>query len=231
MRHLPLIVIGAVALLVLGLILVLPGPGPELTGDNLGRMIYLLVLLGVLTFWWGSSRLSWGEIGRDFKYLAYWAAILLGLVALYGLRDDFAYVWRSTLAELNPSNAVATGEGEIMLAAGPGGHFHVQAKINGVPVSMIVDTGASDVALTRADARRVGIDVDALSFDRPYETANGIAYSAPVTLKSVRIEGIEVKNVRASVGTSELKVSLLGMSFLNRMSKMEMTPSRLILRQ
>lgn len=222
MRHLSLLLIGIVA--VLGL---LGWQGY----DSYGRVIYLLVLLGVMAFWWDSSRVSWGQVGRDLKYLAYWVAILLGLVAVYGLRDDMAHLWRSTLAELDPGHAVATGKAQVMLAKGRDGHFHVTAKVNGVPIRMIVDTGSSDVALSRKDARAVGIDVDKLTFNRPYTTANGVAYAAAVTLDSVRIEGIEVKNVAASVGANKMNISLLGMSFLNRMSDMRMTPSRLTLRQ
>lgn len=230
MRYLPLILLGAVALVVLGLV-GLSGAPLSVGGDDAGRLIYLLVLLGVMTFWWGASRWSWGEVARDFKYLLYWGAILLGLVAVYGLRDDFARVWQGMLAELNPARAVATGEREVMLAAGADGHFRVETEVNGVTVKMIIDTGASDVALTRADARAIGVDVDALTFDRPVETAKGTAMVAPVLLERVRIGGIEVRNVEASVGDAGLTMSLLGMSFLKRLSAVEITPTRLTLRQ
>jgi aspartyl protease family protein len=227
MRPLPFILTGVLAGFPAAPALASPDGGIGSTG----RLIYLLILLGVLLFWWGSSRLSWGQVGRDLKYLAIWGAIMLGLVALYGLRDDFAYVWRSMMAELRPDHAVTTGEAEVMLAAGADGHFRVQTEVNGVPIRMIVDTGASDVALARKDARAAGIDVDALTYDRPYVTANGVAYAAAVTLDSVRIGGIELRNVQASVGNEGMSVSLLGMSFLNRLSAVEMSPSRLVLRQ
>ena len=95
----------------------------------------------------------------------------------------------------------------------------------------MIDTGASDVALTRADARRLGIDLERLSFDVPYSTANGTSFGARVRLDRVRIGEVVVENVAGSVVSGELDRSLLGMSFLRRLSGFEFRGNELVLRQ
>ena len=95
---------------------------------------------------------------------------------------------------------------------------------------MLVDTGASTVALDRDTARRVGIDVDALSYDAQVRTANGVASAAMVRLDSVSVGPIERRNVSALVTENDaIGVGLLGMSFLGQLASVEFRGDRLIL--
>lgn len=98
------------------------------------------------------------------------------------------------------------------------GHFWTTATVNGRSVRVLVDTGASAVALTLADARRLGVDVDRLRFDRSILTASGRAAAAPVTLAQVSVAGATVPQVRALVVRAGLDASLLGMSYLGRLN-------------
>jgi aspartyl protease family protein len=96
------------------------------------------------------------------------------------------------------------------------GHYYPHVTINGTVVRMMVDTGASVVSLSAADARRVGIDTQSLQFTGVARTANGTVRRAPITLREIAIEGMVLHDVRASCCvTGE---ALLGMSALERLN-------------
>jgi aspartyl protease family protein len=115
------------------------------------------------------------------------------------------------------AGARAGGGREIVLAAGPGGHFVANGSINGKPVQMLVDTGATAVAMSRSEADRLGVDWKTGQRSMTM-TANGVVPTYQVSLTSVRIGDVEVFNVAASVVQAEMPVVLLGNSFLGRFS-------------
>lgn len=114
------------------------------------------------------------------------------------------------------AGAVPAGN-EIVLPMGPGGHFAGAGSINGRPVQFLVDTGATTVALSQAEANRIGLD---WKHGRPgvSQTANGPVPVYAVNLTSVRLGGVELTNVAAVVLPAELPMVLLGNSFLGRFS-------------
>jgi aspartyl protease family protein len=108
------------------------------------------------------------------------------------------------------------GQGSrIVLTAGSGGHFMTQGQINGKMAQFLVDTGASAVSMSLADAERMGIDYKS---GRPVQltTANGVIIGWQTTLASVRVGDVEVFNVPAVVAAREMPFILLGNSFLTR---------------
>ena len=118
----------------------------------------------------------------------------------------------------------------MILEADRLGHFLVGASVNGRDIEAMVDTGASTVALNAESARRLGINPAPSAFTAPISTANGVVAAAPVTLSEVRVGGIRVRNVAAVVVPDGLlQVNLLGMSFLSRLSKFELSGPRLVL--
>jgi aspartyl protease family protein len=106
------------------------------------------------------------------------------------------------------------------------GHVIVDAVVNGMPMRMLVDTGASFVTLTPADARAAGITSGELVFNRRASTANGPVRMAMVTLREVRLGQLSLDDVPAAV-LENLNVSLLGMSFLSRLQSYEMRGGKL----
>lgn len=105
--------------------------------------------------------------------------------------------------------------GRTLLTADARGHFVTTGTVNGQTVRFLVDTGASAILLSAAEARRLGIDY--LSGPRAgVQTANGRTVVYRVKLDTVKIGDIVINNVDAAVTDSELPVMLLGMSFLNR---------------
>lgn len=119
---------------------------------------------------------------------------------------------------------------DVKIRAQPDGHFYVDAKVNGRTIALVVDTGASMVALRESDARRAGIRLRRGDFDAPISTANGMAYAADVTLRRISIGGINIRNVRAVVIPDErLNISLLGATFLNKLRRFEVSNNILVL--
>lgn len=111
------------------------------------------------------------------------------------------------------------------------GQFFAQGRVNSGSVRFLVDTGASTVALTLEDARKSGIDISRLDYTSVVQTANGRTMAAPVTLRDVRIGGVRVTNVRALVLNEGLHISLLGMSYLGELQKVEVLPEHMVLRR
>jgi clan AA aspartic protease (TIGR02281 family) len=108
----------------------------------------------------------------------------------------------------------------LILHAASNGYVFVDASINGSPIHMAFDTAATMVSLTQADAARIGI-AGSLNYTIPFGTANGRSYGAPVTLREIRIGQLEIDDVKAVV-MPNLKVSLLGQTFLSRLDSYQM---------
>lgn len=169
---------------------------------------------------------------------ATWIALaIIGAVAAahYSELRDFATnaVARSnenTSGASNPIVSARSEPGRVELHADAQGHFKSAIEINGRPINALVDTGATLVALSYEDAERSGIFLSPGDFTHLVQTANGTARVAPVTLDRVRIGSIELRNVSAAVSEPRrLQASLLGMSFLGRLSRLEMREGTLIL--
>lgn len=118
---------------------------------------------------------------------------------------------------------------EQIIHAGPHGHFLVEAVVNGVPIDFMIDTGASHVVLTLEDARKLGLSGN-LNFTQRFQSANGVVRAAPVELRELRIGQFQLYDLEASVNGGPLPISLLGMSFLERLRSYEVARGRLTLR-
>jgi aspartyl protease family protein len=106
----------------------------------------------------------------------------------------------------------------VSLARGNGGHFWTDARIDGRRIELVVDTGASHIALRASDAARVGIHPVARDYTAKVSTANGVTLAALVNLRSVEVGGIVVRDIPALVHSDEgLGINLLGMSFLSKL--------------
>lgn len=128
------------------------------------------------------------------------------------------------------SPSMRSTPGSVELSAGPNGHFFADAEINGSRIPVMVDTGASLVALSHEAARRAGVFVQDSDYKYKVSTANGPARIAVVQLDRVSIGDITVYDVRAAVSErGALGTTLLGMSFLGKLKRAEMRNGRLIL--
>jgi aspartyl protease family protein len=182
------------------------------TGDDWARLLYLgllLLFLAGVMFGGGLRR-----FGQSLRQLAIWGLIFAMVVIAYGFRDVLR-------RELVPGAMVQVSDRVIEIGRGADGHFHAEMQVNGRPLRFIVDTGASDIVLSRQDAERVGIDPAGLTFGGQARTANGPVAIAPVRLGTVSFGDVTDTDVRASVTEGGLDGSLLGMSYLDRFARIE----------
>ena len=117
---------------------------------------------------------------------------------------------------VNLGGAASAGGGhEIVLTSGSGGHFFATGSINGKTARFVVDTGATAVAIGRADAERLGLDYRS-GIPVPMNTANGVVPGHLVMLNSVRLGDVDTYNVQAVIVPAPMETVLLGNSFLSR---------------
>ena len=119
---------------------------------------------------------------------------------------------------------------ELELPRGPGGHYFLTAKVNGVDMVFLVDTGATDVALGAEHAKKLRLNLRDTDYTKRYRTANGVVRGAPVALRQVQAGHLRLHDVEASVLDGPLDMPLLGMSFLNRLRGYEVRGDTLVLR-
>jgi aspartyl protease family protein len=116
-----------------------------------------------------------------------------------------------------PAPALAHNSRSLVIKAGNGGHFGVEARVDGRRIEFIVDTGASHIALRESDAARLGLRPSPHDYSIKINTANGVGRAALVQLRRVEVGDIVVRDLPALVSPDNaLGVNLLGMSFLSR---------------
>ncbi|MGV1682546.1 retropepsin-like aspartic protease family protein [Sphingopyxis sp. NJF-3] len=130
----------------------------------------------------------------------------------------------------SPAPVAAGASGEVRLDRAGDSHFYADADVDGASIRMMVDSGASIVALTRRDAEAIGIDVDRLPVAGSARTAGGDVPVRPVMLRSVEVDGIEVRGVAAAVVDTDMGVSLLGQSYLSKLDAVTIEGDTMTLR-
>ncbi|SFQ15691.1 retropepsin-like aspartic protease family protein [Nitratireductor indicus] len=186
-----------------------------------------VLLLGVFG---GGIRLR--EAARS---IAFWSFLLLALVAVYQYRYELQDVAHRVSAGLVPGSPISlgseNGSAHVLLERAPGGHFEVRAQIDGKPVRMLVDTGASGIVLTFSDTEAIGVKTDGLAFHIPVSTANGNALVARARIDTLEIGAIVRRDLTVYIAQpGQLGRSLLGMSFIDTLSGFDLRGDRLILR-
>jgi aspartyl protease family protein len=174
---------------------------------------------------------SFAMIGWALRWMMVWCGVAVVCAAVIdgggwlppvgAARPDLAAA-SAAQAEAAPAAPVDT----LVYPADARGHVLLDAVVNGAPVRFLVDSGASLVTLTPADARAAGLSPRRLVFDARASTANGVVRMAPVTLRDIRLGQLSIGEVPAAV-IENLGVSLLGMSFLNRLQSYEMRNGKL----
>ena len=221
-------------------------PSAPLRRPTIGLFIWLGLLAAGGATYWGLTQLFPGQIAAMDKADALYALGLLALVSSglvfarrirlreaarnmaiwfaigavilvgYSFRDEFGGVFNRVRGEIVPGYAVSTSNRTMVLTAADDGHFYVMGQVNGAPVQFIIDTGSTAVVLSPADAQRGGIDVAALKFASPGETANGVGYDAEAKVASLAVGPLRLANVAVEVNKAPLSTSLLGMTFLRQ---------------
>ncbi|WP_018632382.1 retropepsin-like aspartic protease family protein [Neomegalonema perideroedes] len=200
--------------------------------DNIVRMVALLGFLGLFVFAWGRNRRSRGEGGRSTALMALiWVGIFGALMLGYNLvTGSRAARDAAEFARISGMEDPGSGARQVTLIKERDGHFHVEARVNGMPLRMMVDTGATSVAIPYEDAEALGISTSRLAYVIDIRTANGVTKAAPVVLESLTLGPISMRDLRATVAQpGALETPLLGQSVLNRLQGYHVQGDRMIL--
>lgn len=184
---------------------------------------YLLVLILPLSAL-AARRLPPGSV---LKMALGWIAIFGVLAILVGQRERFRPLWEGALAAVGGEDQVVTG-GTVRIPMAGDGHFWATARINGVAVRLLVDSGASTTGLSAATARSAGIAPDS-DFGTAVETANGRVVAARATARTVQLGGIVARDLPVLTSPAFGDTSVLGMNFLSRLQSWRVEGRTLIL--
>jgi aspartyl protease family protein len=192
--------------------------------SSLAVKIVLLVVVGAFMLTLFRERFS-----TALQSAMIWVVIALLLAIGYTYRFELQDVADRVLAELVPGRPHTRGHTVEIVRSG--GSFSLAAQVNGARVPMALDTGASSVVLTQEAAKAAGLPLEVLSYTVNIDTANGRARAAPVTLDRLAVGGIIERSGPALVAQpGQLRTSLLGMSFLNRLESWEVRGDQLMMR-
>lgn len=186
------------------------------------NIIALITTIIVLTSLF--ARIASSSNTNLFKFIIQifaWFFIGIVILAGYSYQTEIKAFGNRLIANLVPGYGESKSN-QVTFYAGNGGHFTINAMINDTAkITFLFDTGASMIALTPEDAKRIGIDLKSLNYNFPLSTANGVSWGARITLTKVQIGDIIENNVEATVANGGLDTSLLGMSFLKRLKQFE----------
>ncbi len=189
-------------------------------GDDFGRLVYLVILGGALvTYFIVANR---ARPGRVFRHAVLWGIIFIACIAGIGLwqdiRDDFVV-----------RQARVTDTGRIEIPRAVDGHYYLTLEAEEVPIRFVVDTGATNIVLSRQDAGRIGIDPESLRYLGVANTANGRTRMARTVLPSLSLGPIMERDVSVWINEGEMEDSLLGMDYLQKFERIEISDGTLVL--
>jgi len=225
-------------LMIAGLALLLRADAGSIAGFDPSDFAIGVAGVAMLIFLGSSIAGSYrGRLGQAARDLVAWTAMALLLVTGYSYRNEILSLGHRVMGELLPPGAIlrsesqVEGEQSVRIRKRSDGHFIVRMQVNGVTMSMLVDTGASTVVLKPTDAQKLGIDPERLRYAVPVQTANGTTYAAHVRLRTLTLGPIHLTDIDALVAKpGALKENLLGMSFLSRLRSYEFSGDYLTLR-
>jgi aspartyl protease family protein len=217
--------VGAGIAAYLALVLLFPG---QLSGMDQTSALQALGLLALVASGLVYARgIRFGEAVRN---IAIWVGVASAALLAYSFRSEINAAFSRVRGEIVPAYAISNAPHQMTVSASDDGGFYILGQINGAPVRFVIDTGANGVLLSPEDAKRAGIDVDALKYITPAETVNGVGYMAPILLPTLDVGGLHLKSVQAAVNKAPMSSSLLGMAFLRQMDSVEIHGDQLTLK-
>lgn len=202
-----------------------------LPNTDLASLVYLGLLGAVVGAGVIGAHRNIGEMVRN---LMIWVVMILGLATGWLYQDQAKEMVLRVAGGLAPGRPVTVSDENgqaVLIRKSLNGHFEAAGQVNGEPVSFLIDTGATSIALSHDDALRIGFTDDDLSYTLIINTANGQARAAPVRLQTVTVGTVVRTNLRAMVAEPErLDQSLLGMNFISSLTAFEMRRDEVILR-
>lgn len=188
-------------------------------GDRFGQLLYLGLILAAL-IGWGMAEFR-GRMGQGLRMALAWGAIFVAVMAGYGL-------WHDIRRDVILTQSAEADRVEVPRSND--GHYYMTLTLQGTEIRFMADTGATNVVLSPADARRLGLDPATLVFAGQSQTANGTVRTAYIRLQDVTLGPFHDDEIGAAVNESEMSESLLGMDYLG-LFHIEIAADRMILRR
>lgn len=191
----------------------------------------LAVKIAFLVFLGGTVLMLFREsFWKALQAVLFWVVAALVLALGYTYRFELRTVYERVVAEIVPGYAATQGR-IVEIARGRAGEFNIITQVNGGRIPMVLDTGATAVVLTQEAAKAAGLPLEVLSYNVNVDTANGRTQAASVTLDRLAVGGLVERSVPALIARpGQLRTSLLGMTFLNRLESWEVRGDKLIMR-
>jgi clan AA aspartic protease (TIGR02281 family) len=176
-----------------------------------------------MSFW----MLAGGQLGK-------WALLVLPALSAVNVKpavkpsvaSGAIAVRNAGFVDITPRAVLDSGE----INRAPDGLFYINAQVNGTPVRVLVDTGASTIVLTKSDAARAGVLPDNDAFDQSADTAGGATTMARTKLAHFTAAATERRDVDAVIASEGLGVSLLGQSWLSQLESLQIKGDRMVMR-
>ncbi|KAF8818844.1 retropepsin-like aspartic protease family protein [Rickettsia endosymbiont of Cardiosporidium cionae] len=150
-------------------------------------------------------------------FIIYWIVLIILIISIYVFKPELQYVYHRIKSAILPGSIAENAlDRSLRIYRSADSHFYIYALVNRKKIKFLVDTGATNIFLSKKDARFLGIDLNKLIFDQRYYTANGIALGAVYRLDLLEIGPISIKNLDIHISNNEnSEISLLGMSVIS----------------
>jgi aspartyl protease family protein len=168
-------------------------------------------------------------IGRIIKALLAWVMIFALIFVAFSFRYELEPYWLRVKGELTGDATPISRGGEVRIRLRDDNHFHASALVNGKPIDMLIDTGATFTAMGTSRARELGIKVEKDGLDHEIRTANGNITAYPAKIDRLQVGDIEMRNVTIFVADEFEDVAVLGMNFLRPLKSWRVEGAEMIL--
>jgi len=193
--------------------------------DRGANGLYLIIISSFFIYNFLGAR----DKPRIILKLLVWLGIFTLPVIGYAFRFELEDFKDRIVSVLIPSYSRINKEGQLVIARNGDNHFYINAYSDNIKIRFLVDTGASDIALTKKDAIALGFKLDKLNYTRTYSTANGTSSGAPVKIKQLTIGNKTFFDLDAHVVSGDLDTSLFGMSVIGKFRSFKITKDTLTL--
>lgn len=195
-----------------------------MTGDQTANLIWGVVCLMLVASSLAARRLP---MAQTLKMALAWVAIFAGIFALFSFRYEFQKVWNRMAAEFTGSSLGA--DGTMRLRAGDGGHYFVDAEVNGRSVRFMVDSGATTTTLSIDSARYAGVEIDTTGFPVMVQTANGTVEARRGRVARLEVGPIVRTNFPVLISDTLGDDNLIGVNFLSTLKAWRVEGNELVL--
>ena len=195
-------------------------------GDQAVHFIYLLGCLVLVASAFMVRRIP---IAQGLKMFVGWVLIFGAAFVIFTLKDEFLALGNRLMVEVRGGTVEEAAPGEVRIRQASDGHFWVDAELNGQTARFLIDSGATTTSISRAAAERSGIKPRA-GFGTMVQTANGIVMVQRGRAASLKVGGIERRDIAVHISDGFGETNVIGMNFLSSLKSWSVEGRTLVLK-